>query len=139
MRLFILLMVFNKEKTNLLAVKRAKTDTAFGGMWGLPGGGVNDGETVDVAAARELKEETNLEIEHLSSEPVFELTPTLKGTQIHLVVKSASVQPGELRPNDKDIEIISWITPEKLISSFIAYGIPTEAITKFQSKLKSLK
>ena len=84
MRQFILLMVFDEEKNNLLAVKRAKSDTAFGGMWGLPGGGINDGETTDLAAARELKEETNLEIEHLSSEPVFELTLTLKGTQIHL-------------------------------------------------------
>ena len=55
------------------------------------------------------------------------------------IVKSATVQPGELKPNDKDIETISWITPEKLISSFIAFGVPTEAINKFQSKLKLLK
>ncbi|PIS00054.1 hypothetical protein COT86_00710 [Candidatus Collierbacteria bacterium CG10_big_fil_rev_8_21_14_0_10_43_36] len=139
MRQFIQLMIFDEEKNHLLAVKRAESDTSFGGMWGLPGGGVIDGETIDFAAARELKEETNLEIKHISSEPFFELTPTLKGTQIHLIVKSASVQPGELNPNDKDIETISWITPEKLISSFIAFGIPTEAITKFQSKLKLLK
>lgn len=139
MRHFILLMIFDKEKTRLLAVKRAKSDTAFGGMWGLPGGGVNVGETIDFAATRELKEETNLEIENISLEPVFELILTLKGTQIHLTVKSASVQLGDLKPNDNDIETISWITPEKLISSFMSFGVPAEAISKFQSKLKLLK
>lgn len=139
MRQFIQLIIFDNEKTRLLAVKRAQSDTSFGGMWGLPGGEVNNDETIDIAATRELKEETNLKIEHLSSEPVFELTPTLGGTQIHLTVKSASVQLGDLKPNDKDIETISWITPEKLISSFIAFGVPAEAISKFQSKLKLLK
>lgn len=138
MRQFIQLIILNDEKTHLLAVKRAKSDTSFGGMWGLPGGEVNDGETIHVAARRELKEETNLEIAHLSSDPVFELTPTLKGTQIHLTVKLASVQLGNLKPNDKDIETVSWITPEKLVASFIAFGIPTEAISKFQSKMALL-
>lgn len=138
MRQFIQLIILNNEKTHLLAVKRAKTDTSFGGMWGLPGGEINDGETTDVAARRELKEETNLEIDNLISEPIFELTPTLKGTRIHLTVKLASVQLGNLKPNDKDIETISWITPEKLIASFIAFGIPAEAISKFQSKLALL-
>lgn len=138
MRQFILLLIFDNEKAHLLAVKRAKSDTAFGGMWGLPGGGVNDGETTNLAAARELKEETNLEIKHISSEPILELTLTLKSTPIHLTVKSASVQSGDSKPNDKDIEKVSWITPEKLISSFIAFGVPPEAIAKFQSKLKLL-
>lgn len=139
MRRFVLLMIFNKQKTHLLAVKRAKSDTAFGGMWGLPGGEINNDEKIDIAAARELKEETNLEIKHISSEPMLELTPTLKGIQIHLTVKLASVQSGDPKPNDKDIEIISWVTPEKLISSFTEFGVPTEAINKFQSKLKLLK
>ena len=139
MRQFIQLIIFDKEKTHLLAVKRALSDTAFGGMWGLPGGGVNNGETIDVAAARELKEETNLEIKHIITEPILELRLTLKGTQINLIVKSASVKPGELKPNDKDIETITWITPEKLIASFIAFGVPAEAISKFQTKLKLLK
>lgn len=139
MRQFIQLIIFDIKKTHLLAVKRAKSDTSFGGMWGLPGGEVNEGETIDVAATRELKEETNLEIDNLSTEPVFELTPILKGTQIHLTVKLASVQLGNLKPNDKDIETVSWITPEKLVASFIAFGIPTEAISKFQSKIGIVK
>src|SRR3989339_1066494 len=139
MRNYILLVVLDKKKTHLLAVKRAKSDTAFGGMWGLPGGEVDDGETTDLAATRELKEETNLEIKQISLEPILELTLTLKGTPIHLTVKSASIQPGVPMPNDKDIERVDWIMPEKLISSFMAFGVPVEAINKFQSKLKLLK
>lgn len=135
MRQFIQLIILNNEKTHLLAVKRAKSDSSFGGMWSLPGGEINDGETVDLAAKRELKEETNLEIANLSSESLFEISPILKGSQIRLTVKSASVQPGDLMPNDKDIETISWITPKKLVASFITFGIPIDVISKFQSKL----
>lgn len=131
-------MIFDKEKTHLLAVKRAESDSAFGGMWGLPGGGVNDDETIDSAAARELKEETNLIIDHISSESFLELTLTIKKTPIHLIVKFASIKPGDPRPNDKDIETVSWITPDKLVHSFKAFGVPAEAIKKFQSKLISI-
>lgn len=135
MRHFILLMIFDKEKAHLLAVKRAASDSAFGGMWGLPGGEVNDGETIDRAAARELKEETNLEIDHISSESFLELTLIIKEIPIHLIVKFASAQPGDPKPNDKDIELVSWITTDKLVLSFKAFGVPAEAIKKFQSKL----
>lgn len=41
------------------------------GHWGLPGGGVDPGETVSAACIREVKEETNLDVEILRLHGVY--------------------------------------------------------------------
>ena len=45
-----------------LILKRSETSRGSG-MWNFPGGGVEENEDIDVAAARELKEEANLDVE----------------------------------------------------------------------------
>lgn len=47
---------------NLLLVQRAATDDFEPGKWALPGGKIEQGEEPIIAAARELKEETNIEL-----------------------------------------------------------------------------
>lgn len=47
----------------ILIIKRAvRKEKAYPGLWDLPGGGVEEGETLQEAAAREVVEETGLEI-----------------------------------------------------------------------------
>lgn len=41
----------------------------FPGEWGLPGGGVEPGETLDQALRREIREELGLELQHVK--PMF--------------------------------------------------------------------
>lgn len=51
------------EKGQVLILKRAvRKEKAYPGLWDLPGGGVEEGETLQQAAAREAKEETGLDI-----------------------------------------------------------------------------
>ncbi len=56
-----------------------------GRYWGFPKGHAELGETPQLAATRELKEETNLDIVHfLSEEPLMEkYNFTLEGTRIY--------------------------------------------------------
>ena len=49
----------------LLVVRREAHDADLGGAWELPGGGVDDGETIQQGAIRELKEETNLDVDEI--------------------------------------------------------------------------
>lgn len=48
------------ESNRILLVKHRKEETSY---WVLPGGGVEFGETLEQAAAREVLEETNLRID----------------------------------------------------------------------------
>lgn len=57
-RLSSAVLVINEGK--FLLGKRNKVNA--NGMWVIPGGGVNFGESTEKAALRELKEETNLDV-----------------------------------------------------------------------------
>lgn len=52
------------DKNELLLLKRKKPPEA--GYWNIPGGRVEFGETLEKAVAREVKEETDLDVEVLS-------------------------------------------------------------------------
>jgi len=54
-------LVFNHENKKVLLVRTRK----WSNLWGIPGGKVKFGETLEQALRREIKEETNLEIENI--------------------------------------------------------------------------
>jgi 8-oxo-dGTP diphosphatase len=64
-------VIFRKTQAGyeLLLIKRK--NEPFKGKWALPGGFVDEGEDLPVAAKRELQEETGLVVEHLEQLGAF--------------------------------------------------------------------
>src|SRR5512143_2868709 len=67
-RIIVVGIVENRQGEILLCQMPAGRGV-FPGQWGLPGGGIEDGETMEAALRRELREETGLEVSSL--QPLF--------------------------------------------------------------------
>lgn len=66
----MVLLAVHNDTLHVLLIKRGWPP--FEGAWALPGGYVDEGETFDTAARRELQEETNLVApEHLARVDVY--------------------------------------------------------------------
>lgn len=55
-------VIINKND-EILVGKKVLTSSRIPGMWHVPGGHVNEGESLESALKREMKEETNLDID----------------------------------------------------------------------------
>lgn len=104
--------VLIRDGERLLLVQRGRQP--FQGYWSLPGGGVELGETLAQAVAREVLEETGLHVEstrylgHLDAINLDEA----ERVQFHYVIMQfeARLLGGELKAGD-DATAVRWVTP----------------------------
>jgi ADP-ribose pyrophosphatase YjhB (NUDIX family) len=82
------------------------------GLWGLPGGSLEIGESVTTAVVREVKEETGLvvEVERLIgvySDPSFQVVRYNDGNVVHYIntLMSCRIVGGTLRTCDESLEL----------------------------------
>jgi nucleoside triphosphatase len=68
-RRVIVVAVVQDERGDYLICKMPADRGVFPGQWGLPGGGIEAGETMEAALRRELREEVGLEVSGV--EPQF--------------------------------------------------------------------
>lgn len=90
-------VVFDEDKQNYLLVKRRDVP-----IWVLPGGGIDPGEAPDVAAVREVQEESGLDVRVVRKVAVY--TPTgLLSSETHLF--ECAVVGGQLQTSDESLDV----------------------------------
>ena len=114
MRVIAVGVIYN-DQGEVLLCKKPPRRGVFPGQWGLPGGGIEDGETPEIALRRELDEEVGLEVGDI--QPLFfSFGRYLKyfpdGTQRELdmlfLLFSCRAASQEVRLND-EFEAYRWV------------------------------
>ncbi len=101
-------VIVGPDKRIVLVFQHSKT-------WGIPKGGVENGEEIETAAVRELNEETGLENLHLIKKlGIFRRPSALDKNDIrtiHLFLFKA----GEVKFNPKDVDKPEWFSFEEAV------------------------
>jgi 8-oxo-dGTP diphosphatase len=118
--------VVTDEQGRLLMIKRGHEPGA--GLWSIPGGRIEPGETDAEALVREMLEETNLSIEPGRLLGRVQ-RPGLGGTVIDIRDYTATVVGGTLRPGD-DAADVRWVAATEMDSLEITEGL-IEALTEW--------
>jgi len=96
------------------------------GLWGLPGGSVEIGESVTTAVVREVQEETGLvvEVERLVgvySNPAFQVVRYKDGNVVHYIntLMTCRIVEGTLQTCDESLEL-KFFHPTRLPGDMLA-------------------
>jgi ADP-ribose pyrophosphatase YjhB (NUDIX family) len=118
------------RRDRVLLVQRGRAPLK--GLWSLPGGVLETGETLEAGIIREVREETGLLIRPLRIFEVFErINRDTRGrTEYHYVLIDyiCRVAGGSLQPAD-DAARVEWVRPEDLARYSITEGT-TEVILR---------
>jgi 8-oxo-dGTP diphosphatase len=116
--------VVTDAEGRLLMIKRGHEPAA--GLWSIPGGRIEPGETDAEALVREMLEETSLVVEPGRLLGRVQ-RPGLGGTVIDIRDYAATVVSGTLRAGD-DAADVRWVTAAEMDSLEITEGL-IEALT----------
>lgn len=103
-----------RKRGRVLIIREASTDrdNTKVGQWGLPGGRLKPGEEFRSGLAREVKEETSLDIKAIAPVHVDEWSPVIRGTphQIIAVFMLCGAVTTEVELSDEH-DAYAWIRP----------------------------
>jgi 8-oxo-dGTP diphosphatase len=93
------------DDDKFLILKRSENVSSGQGFWNFPGGSVEEGESLEEAGARELKEEANIDIKSKDLDYVKDIING--GLRIHIFITNKF--SGKVKIN-KESSNFKWIT-----------------------------
>ncbi|MDE1848781.1 MAG: NUDIX hydrolase [Nanoarchaeota archaeon] len=114
--------IIRNPNGEILLGKRKISSILYPGYWGLPGGLIEYGETVEQAIKRELKEEIGVDAEIIKygKRPIMDL-PTKDSPFQDLSVPVYCKIKGIPKPLDETSEV-RWFTPGEIKKMKLAYS-----------------
>ena len=116
----IVVALARNARGDYLICKMPPDRGVFPGQWGLPGGGLEDGERLEDALRREMKEEVGLEISHVYplffDEDVRDKTfPDGRREEVHMIylLFECWARGDRVRLN-AELEEHAWVSPSQL-------------------------
>ncbi len=119
----VLGIIFNTKTKKILIGKRKDPKDISGLTWAFPGGRPEHGEELEDAIKREVKEETNLDVESMGV--IFAKTYPEKRDLLAIYFLCEVIGGNEKA--DEDFSEIKWVSPKELTKYFT---------TSFHSKLR---
>lgn len=119
--------IYDKQGRILLAQRPEGKSMA--GLWELPGGKIEPGETPEVALARELREELDILVNPSLLKPITFASHTYHAFHLLMPIYEVKHWDGEVRPQEQ--QGIAWVSPEALSE----YPAPEADIPLFQTLL----
>jgi ADP-ribose pyrophosphatase YjhB (NUDIX family) len=107
----------------ILLVRRARAPGL--GLWSLPGGRVEFGESLEIALRREVMEETGLQIDIGGLAGWREVLPGANGSTAHFVIMSFATRwrAGETVLNE-ELDDFAWLPPDAPGDRQLTPGLP---------------
>ncbi len=96
--------VITNEKKEVLLLDHV---LRLGSGWGFAGGFINEGEQIEKALRREVREETGLEIKNLK-------LLQLRTVKRHIEILFSATATGEPKLNSREIKSLGWFTADNL-------------------------
>ncbi len=118
-------IILDKENNKFLIIKRKKGEI-HANKWAFPGGVVKEGESIEQALSREIKEETNLEIEKIIIKISEYEYPREDGSKTNgecYLVKTKN----NYASKTQDIEDFKWVDLSEFEKMDIIEGLDKEA------------
>ncbi|MBU2101127.1 NUDIX domain-containing protein [Patescibacteria group bacterium] len=94
------------------------------GLWGLPGGGIDAGESIEQTAEREAEEETGFDVELLKD--LGDIRDKKRSSVRHVFL--GEIKSGELKINEREHMDAGWFNKEEIQSLKLRGDWVTEAI-----------
>ena len=113
--------IIKNSKGEILLGKRSENMVCSPGLWGLPGGIIEYGETIEVAIKRELKEELGVNAEITKYGIPLTYLPTKECPMQSISIPVFCKIQGTPRPKDETSEI-RWFKPKEIKSMKLAYN-----------------
>jgi 8-oxo-dGTP pyrophosphatase MutT (NUDIX family) len=130
----VLIADYNKQQ--LFAIRRSENDPIFAGMYALPGGKIEQGETLQQAAEREFLEETGY-ILASCSEVVLRTGADLGKFLLEVDIVEGTLGALQTKVHDSDISEVKWINFAEFLESLHKYHYPDSEIENLDRYFRS--